>query len=76
MNAKTQYKLGADDLILLLALVRTGKLALAGERLGVDGSTVFRSIQRIERGLGSNLFVRSRQGYAATDLAHLLAEQA
>ncbi|NLR76262.1 LysR family transcriptional regulator [Leeia aquatica] len=76
MHAKTQYKLNADDLILLLALVRAGKLAQAGERLGVDASTVFRSIQRIERGLGCNLFVRSRQGYAATELALQLAEQA
>ena len=34
-----------------LAMTRTGTLAAAGERLGVDASTVFRALQRIERGL-------------------------
>jgi len=76
MIAKTQYKLNATDLDLVLAMVRTGTLATAGERLGVDASTVFRSIQRIERGLGQKVFERSRTGYLATELAQTLAEQA
>ena len=41
MNAKTQYRLSAVDLEVVLALVRTGKLAEAGERLSLDASTVF-----------------------------------
>lgn len=68
MNAKTQYRLNAMDLDILLALVRAGTLADAGQRLGVDGSTVFRSIQRIERGLGQRLFDRSRTGYRPSEL--------
>ncbi|WP_373974039.1 LysR family transcriptional regulator [Chitinibacter sp. SCUT-21] len=76
MNAKTQYKLEAADLALILALVRTRKLADAGERLALDSSTVFRALQRIERGLGVNLFERSRHGYAPLELALTLAEQA
>lgn len=76
MNAKMQYKLSAADLDLLLALVRSGKLVEAGERLGVDSSTVFRALQKIERGLGVALFERSRSGYAPTELALTLAEQA
>lgn len=76
MNAQTQYKLSAADLEVLLAMVRAGTLAGAGERLGVDASTVFRSLQRLERGLGQRLFERSRAGYAATELARALAEQA
>lgn len=76
MNAKTQYQLTAADLNLILSLVRTGKLAAASERLQQDSSTVFRSLQRIERGLGTSLFHRSRTGYAANDLALKLAEQA
>lgn len=76
MIAKTQYQIGAADLALLLALTRTGKLAQAGERLGVDASTVFRSLQRVERGLGAPLFERSRAGYAPTELALALAERA
>ncbi|QLG89367.1 LysR family transcriptional regulator [Chitinibacter bivalviorum] len=76
MNAKLQYKLSAADLELILALVRTRKLAEAGERLALDASTVFRTLQRIERGLGANLFERSRQGYAPGELALALAAQA
>lgn len=74
--ATPQYHLGAAELEVLLAMVRTGTLAAAGERLGVDASTVFRAIQRIERGLGQSLFERSRAGYRASELAHALAEQA
>jgi DNA-binding transcriptional LysR family regulator len=76
MNAKTQYKLSAADLALVLALVRGGTLADAGERLAVDASTVFRAIQRIERGLGQRLFERSRTGYQALELAQALASHA
>jgi DNA-binding transcriptional LysR family regulator len=76
MTARTQYKMGAADLAVTLALVRGGSLATAGERLGVDASTVFRSLQRIERGLGRPLFERTRSGYLATELATQLAEHA
>lgn len=76
MHVQTQYRLSAADLEVVLAMVRTGTLAAAGERLGVDASTVFRSLQRIERGLGQSLFVRSRTGYLANELAQSLAERA
>jgi DNA-binding transcriptional LysR family regulator len=76
MNASMQYKLTAPDLEVVLAMVRTGTLAAAGERLGVDASTVFRSLKRIERGLGQPLFKRSRTGYLATELGQSLAERA
>lgn len=69
MNAAAQYRLEATDLETVLAMVRAGTLADAGERLGVDASTVFRAIQRIERGLGTPLFERSRAGYQPTELA-------
>lgn len=74
--AKTQYKLTPGDLEVTLALVRGGTLASAGERLGIDASTVFRSLQRIERGLGRPLFERSRTGYLGNELANELAEHA
>lgn len=76
MNARTQYMLSAADLQAVLALARTGTLADAGERLGVDGSTVFRTLQRIERGLGQRVFERSRAGYLPSELAQTLAEHA
>jgi len=74
--AETQYRLDAADLAVVLALARAGTLASAGERLGVNASTVFRSLQRIERGLGQSLFERGRSGYLPTELARALAEQA
>jgi len=75
-TAKTQYKIDAADLETVLAMVRTGTLVGASERLGVDASTVFRSLQRIERGLGQPLFERSRSGYLATELAQSLSGHA
>jgi len=74
--APTQFTLSAADLKLMLALLRGGTLAAAGERLGVDTSTVFRSLQKLERGLGQRLFERSRSGYQANDLALQLAAHA
>jgi len=69
MIARAQYKIGAADLDTILGLLRAGSLAAAAERLGQDASTVFRNLQRIEKGLGQQLFERSRAGYRATDLA-------
>ena len=67
MIAKLQYALTASDLELLLALVRGRTLAQAGVRLQADASTVFRSLQRIEKALGQRLFERTRPGYLPTE---------
>lgn len=75
-TATSQYKLTASDLAVLLALVRGSTLAAAGDRLGLDGSTVFRTVQRIEKGLGARLFERSRAGFLASELAQALAAHA
>lgn len=74
--ARTQSRIGASDLEVILALTRGTTLARAGERLGVDASTVFRSLQRLERNLGQRLFERTRSGYLPTELATLLAGHA
>lgn len=71
-----QYTISPADLALVLALHRAGTLAAAGERLGVNASTVFRMLQRLERGLAQPLFERSRRGYRALELARALAAQA
>jgi DNA-binding transcriptional LysR family regulator len=76
MNAETQCQLDAADLAVVLAVTRGGTLAKAGERLKVDASTVFRSMQRIEKALGQTLFERSRQGYQPTQLAMDLCHHA
>lgn len=74
--ARTQYRLEASDLDVVLALTRGGSLAGAGERLGVDASTIFRSLQRLERNLGQRLFERTRSGYVPNELATQLAGHA
>ncbi|WP_440027314.1 LysR family transcriptional regulator [Chromobacterium amazonense] len=71
-----QYKLSSSDLEVVLALSRAGTLAQAGERLGLDASTVFRTLQRIEKGLGQRLFERSRRGYQPLELAQEMARLA
>ena len=76
MVSKMQYQLNPSDLQAVLALVRSRTLAGAGERLGQDASTVFRTVQRIERGLGQALFERSRTGYQPGELAQALGEHA
>lgn len=76
MNASAQYKLTALDLELVLSVARAGTLADAGERLGIDASTVFRALQRLERGLGQPLFERSRAGYVPLSMAQMLVENA
>lgn len=76
MIASTQYQLSPADLQVLLALARTGTLAAAGERLGIDASTVFRSVQRIERGLGQPLFQRTRGGWLPGELGQSLVAHA
>jgi DNA-binding transcriptional LysR family regulator len=65
--ARTQYQLTAPDLQVLLALVRGATLADAAARLSADASTVFRSVQRIEKNLGQRLFERTRHGYLPTE---------
>ena len=72
-TAMAQYKLSGSDLEIVLALARTGTLAGAGERLSLDASTVFRVIQKVEKGLGQRLFERSRAGYLPSELAQQLA---
>lgn len=74
--APPQYTLSPADLQLLLALVRGGTLAGAAQRLGADASTVFRSVQRVEKALGQRLFERSRQGYLPSDTMLALARHA
>jgi DNA-binding transcriptional LysR family regulator len=64
------------DMEVVLALVRGRTLAEAAARLGADPSTVFRSLQRIEKALGQRLFERGRTGYLPTEGAAEVARHA
>jgi len=76
MVAKTQYKLSASDVDVVLALTRAGTLPGAAERLSIDASTVFRTLKRVEKGLGQRLFETTRAGYLPSELAQALAGHA
>ena len=76
MIAAMQYKLSAGDVELVLALTRAGTLSGAAERLLVNTSTVFRTLKRIEKGLGQRLFETTNAGYLPCELAQALAGHA
>ena len=71
-----QYEMSTADLALVLALARARTLAQAGSQQGVAASTVFRTLQRIEKGLGQRVFERSRTGYQTTELGAQLCRHA
>ena len=74
--AGSQYELAAPELEVLLALARGGTLAEAAARLRADPSTVFRTLQRVEKGLGVRLFERTRTGYLPGDTMLEIAQHA
>lgn len=65
-----------EDLKTVLALVRHGTLAHAGEALGVNYTTVARRIQRIEEDMGRTLFERLADGYRPTETGQFVADRA
>ena len=82
MNAKTRgtapvaRALDLGDLPLVLALGRRRTLAGAAEALGVDVSTVFRRLNRLERDVRTRLFDRSPHGYEPTEAGRRAMESA
>jgi DNA-binding transcriptional LysR family regulator len=68
MIAAMQSTPSALELASVLAMHRGGTLSAAAALLGADGSTVFRTLQRLERRVHQRLFERSRSGYRATEL--------
>lgn len=65
-----------NDIKVFLAVARLGTISLAGERLGIEHSTVSRRIDRLEAKLGVVLFDRRRSGYSLTDAGNALIPHA
>lgn len=61
-----------DDVRLFLAVMRSGSLAGASTRLGVDASTVSRRLVGFEAAVGKRLFDRLPEGLAPTQAAEQL----
>lgn len=57
-----------DDLLILLAVARTGRFTTAGESLGLNHTTVSRRISALESDLGGRVLARSTGGWELTDL--------
>lgn len=56
------------DLLILLAVARTGRFTTAGESLGLNHTTVSRRIAALERELGGRVLARAAGGWELTDL--------
>ena len=61
-----------DNLRYFLELARTGTLAGAARRLGVEHTTVSRRIQALEKQMGAALFAREAGGHRVTEAGRVL----
>ncbi|MGE2735536.1 LysR family transcriptional regulator [Mycolicibacterium vaccae] len=58
----------ADDLLVLLAVGRTGRYTTAAEELGLNHTTISRRIAALERAMGGRVLARVGSGWELTDL--------
>lgn len=58
----------ADDLLVLLAVGRTGRFVSAAEELGINHTTISRRIAALEESLGGRVLARVGGGWELTDL--------
>lgn len=58
----------ADDLLVLLAVGRTGRYVSAADELGINHTTISRRIAALERALGGRVLTRGAGGWELTDL--------
>jgi DNA-binding transcriptional LysR family regulator len=59
-----------DDLLVLLAVSRTGRFSSAAEDLGLNHTTVSRRIGALEKSLGGHVLARTSGGWELTELGH------
>lgn len=65
-----------DDLVLLIEVVDSGSLSVAGERLGLSPSSVSRRLTQIEERLGTRLLIRTTRRIALTDVGAVFCHRA
>lgn len=66
----------ADDLLMLLAVARTGRYTAAAQVRGVDHTTVARRIAALEDALGGRVVAQSGRGWELTALGRHASETA
>jgi DNA-binding transcriptional LysR family regulator len=68
MTAMTGRRPSADDLLVLLAVGRTGRYTTAADELGLNHTTISRRIAALEQSIGGRLVARVAGGWELTDL--------
>lgn len=68
MTFPADRKPSADDLLVLLAVGRSGRYNTAAEELGLNHTTISRRIAALERSLGGRVLARVAGGWELTDL--------
>src|SRR3981189_308542 len=66
----------ADDLLVLLAVGRSGRFVSAAEELGINHTTISRRIAALEQALGGRVLARATGGWELTDLGREALEAA
>ena len=67
MSADTR-RTSADDLLVLLAVGRSGRFVTAAEELGINHTTISRRIAALEQSMGGRLLARVAGGWELTEL--------
>ena len=65
-----------DDLLVLLAVARTGRFTAAAESLGLNHTTISRRISSLEKALGGRVLSRAAGGWELTELGRRAATAA
>src|SRR5690349_2014192 len=66
--ALSERKPSADDLLVLLAVGRSGRYNIAAEELGLNHTTISRRIAALEQAVGGRVLARVGGGWELTDL--------
>ncbi|WP_431238582.1 LysR family transcriptional regulator [Mycolicibacterium aichiense] len=68
MCASSAARPSADDLLVLLAVGRSGRFVSAADELGLNHTTISRRIAALEQTLGGRVLARAAGGWELTDL--------
>src|SRR6185312_13287124 len=68
MTFPSSRRPSADDLLVLLAVGRSGRYTTAAEELGLNHTTISRRIAALEESIGGRVLARVAGGWELTDL--------
>lgn len=68
MSAALSGRPSADDLLVLLAVGRSGRFVTAADELGINHTTISRRITALEQTLGGRVLTRGTGGWELTEL--------